>query len=96
MDNTETKKNVDNEVPIEEPVATIINKRCTHCGQVLPISEFDKYAGGYRKVCKTCYREMSGASEKFSQFTSKELIEELRARGYKGKLTKTIVKEVVI
>lgn len=71
-------------------------KQCSCCGQWLPITEFEKRGQGYRKICITCNREKHGISDKFKAFSSRELIEELRARGYKGKLTFTKVEEVVI
>ena len=49
-----------------------------------------------KNVCITCKRKQSGKSEALAQFTPRELIEELKARGYKGKLTYTIVKTLNI
>ena len=71
-------------------------KICSCCGKKLPITEFKKYAAGYRKICISCERKEAGISEKFKDFTSRELIEELRNRGYKGKLTYVKIEEVVI
>lgn len=34
----------------------------------------------------TCERNETGVSEKFKEFTSRELIEELRSRGFTGDL----------
>ena len=77
-----------------KPEYTGETKVCKCCGKELPISHFQKYAGGYRKVCNDCRRRESGATEKFKDFTSRELIEELKARGYEGQLTKKIVETV--
>lgn len=33
-----------------------------------------------------CQRKNSGASEKFKEYDSRELMEELQARGFKGQL----------
>ena len=71
-------------------------KVCARCGKTLPVSEFRKYAAGYRKICIHCERDESGVSEKFKDFSARELIEELRNRGYKGKLTYVKVEEVII
>lgn len=67
---------------------------CRKCKQWLPISHFNKYGAGIRHVCKACEHNIKNPSEKFIDFTSRELIEELRRRGYKGKLTYTEVTEV--
>ena len=77
-----------------KPEYTGETKVCKCCGKELPISHFQKYAGGYRKVCNDCRRRESGATEKFKDFTSRELIKELKARGYEGQLTKKIVETV--
>ena len=76
------------------PEPTIAVKRCKRCGKVLPIDDFNKKGTGYRNICKCCERGETGASEKFKEFTSRELIEELKARGYSGKLTKTVTEEI--
>lgn len=76
------------------PVVAEQTKVCKCCGKEKPISEFSRKGNGYRSICKMCERHESGASEKFKDFTSRELIEELRNRGYKGTLKKEIVEEI--
>lgn len=73
-----------------------LTQTCVCCGKELPINMFDKRGIGYRKVCKDCLNSNGAVGARFKEFTSKELIEELRARGYRGKLTFTKVTEVVI
>ncbi len=83
-------------------------KICRLCGEEKPISEFPKnklYADGLDTRCCSCknkearesYHERKGkpkggGNPALADFTPRELIEELRARGYKGTLefTKTI------
>lgn len=79
------------ETPKLKPVET---QKCMCCGKVLPMSYFQRAGSGYRKVCKTCYKTGDGRSIKFKDIESRELIEELRARGYKGDLQLTVVKTV--
>lgn len=69
---------------------------CRKCKQWLPISYFEKYGVGIRHICKACQHNIKNPSEKFIDFTSRELIEELRRRGYKGKLTYTEITEVKV
>lgn len=85
-------------------------KVCKVCGVELPISEFKKTLmapNGISTCNKCCSRKavesrqsrQEGASEgggntELSRFTARELIEELRTRGYKGKLYFT--KEITI
>lgn len=75
---------------------------CKVCGQELPLSEFKKTAfasNGISTCNKCCARKaqekreqkkienaMGGGNNELARFTPRELIEELRARGYKGKL----------
>lgn len=68
----------------------IISKKCPCCGRVLFMDSFRKYAGGYRKICMECERKASGKSDKFKDFTDKELYAELIARGWKGELKKVV------
>ena len=70
---------------------------CRCCGKELPITEFNHYRkNNYRLICKQCQENDNTKNDKFNGISSRELILELRARGYKGKLTKTITKDVVI
>lgn len=69
---------------------------CRKCKQWLPISHFEKYGAGLRHICKACQYNIKNPSEKFIDFTSRELIEELRRRGYRGKLTYTEITEVKV
>lgn len=71
-------------------------KKCNVCGKVLPLDQFAKYGHGHRNTCELCRRAANGVSEKFKDFTSRELIEELKSRGYRGKLTRVITEETVL
>lgn len=78
-------------------------KVCQNCGRELPMSMFVSggKGKGKKKICKECYREYrrnltSEAESKntqpkpdLSQFADKELYEELKRRGWSGKLTKS-------
>ena len=75
------ENNSTNTTPVEE------TRKCSICGKVLPVSKFDRFGKrGYHTACKACEGKDYGTDEKFKDFTSRELILELRARGYKGKL----------
>ena len=71
-------------------------KKCSQCGATLPISYFSSYGKRTKSICKSCEGLDIPCDERLKDFESRELILELRARGYKGKLSKTITKEVVI
>lgn len=75
------------------------------CGQELPLSEFRKslLVPNGIATCKKCvnekikktklFKEITGSTNsELAKFTPRELIEELKSRGYKGKLyvTRTI------
>lgn len=69
-------------------------KKCARCGSVLPLSEFYK-GDAYCKECKKAknkeyYKKKSSMSQQgnpaLKGFTPRELIEELRFRGYRGEL----------
>lgn len=80
-------------------------KKCKVCGQELPLSEFKKspFAINGIATCNKCIsdkikktkllKEAAGSTNsELAKFTPRELIEELKSRGYKGKLyvTRTI------
>lgn len=80
-------------------------KVCKVCGQELPLSEFRKSLRVPNGIatCKKCvnekikktklFKETTGSiNSELAKFTPRELIEELKSRGYKGKLyvTRTI------
>lgn len=88
----ENKPDYSNEVLAVEETTTE-KKTCKCCGKELPITMFNKKGIGRRNICISCERSESGASEKFKDFTSRELIEELRSRGYKGTLKYVKVEE---
>ena len=72
-------------------------RKCKCCGKELPITEFYHYTKtNYRLICKQCQESNNPKDDRFNGISSRELILELRARGYRGKLTKTITKDVVI
>ena len=76
------------------PEYTGETKVCQWCGKELPLSHFQKRGLGYRIICNDCLKREQGATDKFKDFTSRELIDELKARGYEGQLTKKIVETV--
>ena len=76
------------------PVFAGETKKCKNCGRELPFTHFSKKGTGYRSICKECEKREEGATDKFKDFTSRELIEELKARGYEGQLTKKIVETI--
>lgn len=74
-------------------------KVCKVCGQELPLSEFRKsrLVPNGIATCKKCvnakikktklFKETTGSTNsELAKFTPRELIEELKSRGYKGKL----------
>lgn len=71
-------------------------RKCVQCGAVLPVSYFSSYGKRIKTICKSCEGLDVPCDDRLKDFESRELILELRARGYKGELTKTITKKVVI
>lgn len=82
-------------IPIT-PADDAPKRKCACCGQILPLDAFKLCAGGkrYHTKCMKCEQEASGVSDKFKNFSSRELMEELRNRGYKGTLIYTRVEEI--
>ena len=93
--NMENNSDYSNKILAVEETTTE-KKKCKCCGKELPLTMFNKKGVGYRSICISCERGESGASEKFKQFTSRELMEELRSRGFKGVLKRVKVEEVKI
>ena len=93
--NMENNPDYSNErLAIEE--TTTEKKTCKCCGKELPLTMFNKRGPGYRSICISCERGESGASDKFKQFTSRELMEELRSRGFKGTFKRMKVETITI
>lgn len=81
-------------------------KVCPKCGRELPIENFGKGLNkdGLRSYCKECCNLVSrqfrrkklgenvSPNPALENFTPRELIDELRARGYGGTLTYTEIK----
>lgn len=74
-------------------------KMCKKCGEVLPLDEFYKHknsSDGHLSYCKKCHNAMclqrrrnkktKNHQELLQEFTPRELILELKRRGYEGKL----------
>ena len=73
-------------------------KLCIACGKELPIDAFMnnyKSPDGHQHICRDCKRERKatkktnmggGGNPKLADFKPRELIEELRYRGYTGTL----------
>ena len=89
------ENNLNNEILATKEVVTQ-KKVCKCCGKELPITMFNKRGPGYRNICIVCERGDNGASEKFKQFTSRELMEELHARGFKCTLKRMKVETLTI
>lgn len=92
---------------MKNATTTMETKICRICGEEKPITDFPRnylFKDGYNTLCKCCanarqranyhaQKKMpNGANPALADFTPRELIEELRARGYKETLefTKTI------
>lgn len=69
-------------------------KKCKLCGKELPFTHFKRRGSGYRTICIECEKRESGATDKFKDFTSRELIDELKARGYEGTIIKKVIETI--
>ena len=82
--------------PHTQKIVVMETKKCSKCGRVLPISEFNKsrrHKDGLQYYCRECQRErnMEATSLKkkllsdnpLSGYTPRELLAELKKRGYK-------------
>lgn len=75
-------------------------KKCSKCGRELPVSEFYVKKGaadGLQAWCKECQKTANykrfaskahykGCNPELGRFTPRQLIEELRHRGYTGEI----------
>ena len=92
MNGTTARKAVEPEkeertlIPIEK------TKKCLGCGRTLPLTEFSRHwrsKDGYMEECKECRRRRTSAatsSNPLEKFTARQLMLELKTRGYKGTL----------
>lgn len=74
-------------------------KLCATCGRELPLESYKQHAkspDGYAHNCRECLSQRrttknteGGGNPLLAQFKPRELIEELRYRGYKGTLEYT-------
>ena len=88
------------EQTIVEEAMNKITRTCKRCGRVFPIEDFVRNKYGYTYVCKECKKKGTGprsyrVGEKplavsISAFSDEELFDELRSRGWSGRLTKSI------
>ena len=77
-------------------------KKCKKCGEVLPLSEFPTNKNskdGYSHLCKRCLTEnkrqpyvekrklFSDTDRPLAKYTPRQLMEELKFRGYDGEIT---------
>lgn len=78
-------------------------KVCRECGKELPLTKFysnSQSPDGRGEVCYMCASskgrrvKVKGQNPALAEFTPRQLIEELRARGYKGELTFTQIVKV--
>lgn len=87
----------------QEPTTQV----CKCCGKELPISDFtvkgNRFGNYHEKTCIACKAAKKanrainvGGNPKLRDFTSRELIEELRIRGYKGTLFYTKRYEITV
>lgn len=73
--------------------------RCKRCGEEKPVTEFWRNKHGYSDVCRACAlvkrvnTHLAVKDEKrisvLSEFTPRELMLELKRRGFEGQLTVT-------
>lgn len=96
--------------PFKEESAQQQTKRCSRCGRELPLSAFNlsaKAPDGHQYACKECMSEINKENRNkrkglkrvwsnpaLSGFTPRQLIDELRARGYQGELR--VIQKVVV
>lgn len=73
----------------EKQINVSDTKVCRCCGERLPIDAFARHGkskDGYSNICKACKAKASNSNPALAGFSPRELIEELRIRGYRGTL----------
>ncbi len=83
----------------EKPLELLNFKVCKCCGERLPIECFPKHGkskDGYSNICKACKAKTGSGNPKLAEFSPRELIEELRIRGYRGTLEYVQRHEIVL
>lgn len=85
-----------------------LTKVCKVCGNEYPIEHFNKSGvGGYVSVCKNCDKRnnrsgIPGLNAKSTEnsplknFTPRQLMDELHARGYRGTLTLYVKHDILV
>lgn len=74
-------------------------KKCNSCGIYKSFDAFRKDArskDGHCKICDACKAKIKDGNPELSEFTPKELMDELRCRGYSGVLKYVEVHEISI
>lgn len=74
-------------------------KVCKSCKRELPLNTFAHRSNskdGYSNVCKECKTKFKGGNSELAKFTPRELMDELKVRGYKGELKYVTVHTIVI
>lgn len=67
----------------------VSTKVCACCGNELPITAFNKHGrsnDGYETICRACKAKADNGNPELAKFSPRELIEELKCRGYHGTL----------
>lgn len=78
---------------------TTTTKVCSQCKRELPLEQFQLSNGVTRSICPECYsknlkaghqaaknKKLQGTNPELQKFSARDLIQELKARGYKGEL----------
>ena len=96
---------VENEVVPANGTSEEKTKVCPSCGRSLPMSSFlshPRSADGKMKECIECHRrklrqpKTDTKSNPLAQFTARQLMRELKMRGYEGVLEYTVTQKIDI
>ncbi len=97
---------MENEVVSASGTSEESTKVCVGCGRELPLSAFHKHnksEDGHTALCKECSSrrttkaiKKNSKSNPLAQFTARELMRELKLRGYEGTLEYVTVQKINI